>query len=700
MNFFAFSALVVAIASFASSFFVLWKNPNGKKNRAYQLLGLSATGWSFFYFLWQMSETYDAALFFIRISIAFAAFIPVATFHAYLEILEANTPRRIKFRNLLYVTTFIIILSSPTPYFIPALEARAGFPYWPLPGPFIHLHFINLFTPSVWVIYLIWEQRKKASSPLIQNKLKWLLFATLIGYGGGMTNNFLWYNIPIKPYISILSLLVPVTPAALFFRLAVIDFNYLLKKLSVYSISLFITTALAYVLVVPFSQKPLPILIPFATIFGSISFVFIKVGVDYVIRRFTRGGLNQTTLQMTREKIKEVTYTYKDLATNIVNLIMNTFPVEMAAVYFYDMRHKEYVLFAQKGMKNELTGNILFNRSALSVKPDDPLILHMEEIKTYVQMEALLNNKEEIKVQPLIASLNRLEAEICSPFLFGNKLRGLLVIGGKKDNTLFNDEEKEALISFSQMGTDVMRHLMAVETELNHTALYSHDINHDIRSLTQTIQFLESPMAAQMTEEKRMSLLKQAENVADRLYESFQLNRDRSTMIMKMIRGDYERKPVNISKIVAASVEKFRLQAEKSNVKLLTDISSSNLPVNGNDLDLTRLIDNLISNAFRYLPENNAQLSVSGKPLENGYEIRIKDNGEGIEPADTENIWQLGWQASGDKKKGSAGFGLAIVKQIVQVHDGTIQAISQGKGTGLEFKIFFPTLTSESKDIA
>ena len=106
-------------------------------------------------------------------------------------------------------------------------------------------------------------------------------------------------------------------------------------------------------------------------------------------------------------------------------------------------------------------------------------------------------------------------------------------------------------------------------------------------------------------------------------------------------------------------------------------------------MDLTRGIDNLIANAFRYLPASGGRMDITGRAIQSGYEIRIKDNGEGIEPENLENIWKLGWQAK-DAKRGAAGLGLAIVKQIIQAHEGTIQASSQGKGTGTEFKILLP----------
>src|SRR3954466_15684497 len=110
MNFYAFSSLVVFLSSLASGLFVLWKNPRCRKNLVFQPLAFSITFWAFFYMLWQMSTNAQDALFYVRISIAFAALIPVTNFHAIVSILDAETPLRRTFIRFFYVTSFLIVL--------------------------------------------------------------------------------------------------------------------------------------------------------------------------------------------------------------------------------------------------------------------------------------------------------------------------------------------------------------------------------------------------------------------------------------------------------------------------------------------------------------------------------------------------------------------------------------------------------------
>ena len=196
-------------------------------------------------------------------------------------------------------------------------------------------------------------------------------------------------------------------------------------------------------------------------------------------------------------------------------------------------------------------------------------------------------------------------------------------------------------------------------------------------------------MAKSQTEERIHNVLHQADEVARQLFTSFQLNRDRSALIMKTMRGDYEKSPVILSQLLESSAAKFSLQAAKEGVTLTTDIQPTSSELQGNKDDLIRVFDNLIANAFRYIKPPDGRIDVSGRDTGSAYEIVVRDNGEGIDPQDLDLIWKWGWQAS-QGKKGDSGLGLTISKQIVQIHGGTITASSEGKSKGTAFTILFP----------
>ena len=79
---------------------------------------------------------------------------------------------------------------------------------------------------------------------------------------------------------------------------------------------------------------------------------------------------------------------------------------------------------------------------------------------------------------------------------------------------------------------------------------------------------------------------------------------------------------------------------------------------------------------------------------DNGYLLTVTDNGLGIEPAMLPQMFQPFRQidASPTREQGGLGLGLAIVRQLVELHGGTVSARSQGVGTGATFEVRLPSV--------
>ena len=269
----------------------------------------------------------------------------------------------------------------------------------------------------------------------------------------------------------------------------------------------------------------------------------------------------------------------------------------------------------------------------------------------------------------------------------------MLVIGKKKRNQIFHSDDIHGIFSYGRMGEEIMRYIMGMEHEVKHAALYSHDMNNDTKSLVQTLQFVRSPLGKMAQPEKISKMLMLAEDVAVRLNQSFALNRDRSSLILKSIKGEYEKKQIDIVQLLKESCGKFLLRADEKKINFKFTFPDHPIVVLGDAGDLIRILDNLLSNAFRYVkPEGN--ITVLGAVEETGFSFSVEDDGEGIEQEVIERIWDFGWQVK-DSKQGASGLGLSIVKQIVHLHDGMIQVESPGKGKGTKFTIVIPTIHSK-----
>lgn len=105
---------------------------------------------------------------------------------------------------------------------------------------------------------------------------------------------------------------------------------------------------------------------------------------------------------------------------------------------------------------------------------------------------------------------------------------------------------------------------------------------------------------------------------------------------------------------------------------------------------ITVVLDNLISNALKYTLKGNIQIMHRNIREENKeyFEIEIRDTGIGISPYDQNKIFDQYYQVSGKSQMSGTGIGLALVKKLVQLHEGEIQVKSkEGKGTSFFFRI-------------
>lgn len=117
------------------------------------------------------------------------------------------------------------------------------------------------------------------------------------------------------------------------------------------------------------------------------------------------------------------------------------------------------------------------------------------------------------------------------------------------------------------------------------------------------------------------------------------------------------------------------------------------ITVNGNHMLLTRLVSNLVSNAYRYGIENGKTVVTLTSDGENAL-LSVKDNGIGIAPDEQEKIFHRFYQADPSHSGGGTGLGLSMVKEIAAFHGGTVSVESE-PGKGSEFIVRLPMKNKE-----
>ena len=153
------------------------------------------------------------------------------------------------------------------------------------------------------------------------------------------------------------------------------------------------------------------------------------------------------------------------------------------------------------------------------------------------------------------------------------------------------------------------------------------------------------------------------------------------------------RQPLDIAEVAAKAVEMATPVLETGSHSLDLAVPRGELFVDGDAVRLSQVIGNLLTNAARYTPSaGNVRLSAAREGGE--VVIRVKDDGMGIAPDLLPRVFDLFVQGPRtiDRREGGLGLGLAVVKNLVGLHGGTVSAHSQGPGLGSEFVVRLPAL--------
>ncbi|MCD7905296.1 MAG: HAMP domain-containing histidine kinase [Clostridiales bacterium] len=148
----------------------------------------------------------------------------------------------------------------------------------------------------------------------------------------------------------------------------------------------------------------------------------------------------------------------------------------------------------------------------------------------------------------------------------------------------------------------------------------------------------------------------------------------------------YEKNEINLTEFVEDTCGDLAIIAEKG-IELSCDVQR-NIYFKGNKGLLTRLLSNLINNAYRY-GKDGGFIKVSLKSEENNIILSVKDNGIGIEPSELQNIFRRFYQADPSHTGEGSGLGLAMAREITRFHKGEISAESK-LGVGSTFTVTFP----------
>ncbi len=215
-------------------------------------------------------------------------------------------------------------------------------------------------------------------------------------------------------------------------------------------------------------------------------------------------------------------------------------------------------------------------------------------------------------------------------------------------------------------------------------ATFSHELRTPITSLGMALELLQQGKTT--ADGDGGDLVEAAREDVERLRDVAQQLLDLSRAHAMTIA--LERRQVDLRHVVERVLRIFSLQARERDVTLKPVLDDHGLQIIGDETKLTWAISNLISNALRYSSEGG-EIGIQVTARNGEVQIAVSDTGPGIPPEQQERIFERFTQAVDGGEIGSAGLGLAIVRDIVQAHGGRIYVESQ-VGRGSRFVLDIP----------
>lgn len=250
------------------------------------------------------------------------------------------------------------------------------------------------------------------------------------------------------------------------------------------------------------------------------------------------------------------------------------------------------------------------------------------------------------------------------------------------------DEIGELANDFNHMVKKLNESAEEIESLENRRRNFMSDVSHELRTPLTTIsgvvEGLKNGMIADTEKEKGINLVSQETKRLIRLVnENLDYDKIRSNQII------LRKEDIQLSDVFEIIQEQLYLQADEKNNRLEVEVDEDVYVFADYDR-LIQILINITKNSIQFTEDGTIWLR--GRAENNHTVIEIEDTGIGIDSAEVEKIWHRFYKADISRTNnpyGEFGLGLSIVKQLINLHKGTIDVLSE-KGKGTKFVIHIP----------
>ncbi|MEP6919701.1 MAG: PAS domain S-box protein [bacterium] len=200
-----------------------------------------------------------------------------------------------------------------------------------------------------------------------------------------------------------------------------------------------------------------------------------------------------------------------------------------------------------------------------------------------------------------------------------------------------------------------------------------------------------SPFVSRAAEILKRNALAQSQLVRDLL--------DLSRLHMGKL--SLNRETVSLTTTISNAVETVRAETAAKGVQIKIDVPDEVIFVDADPLRVEQVIWNLLNNAVKFTPTGGT-VGVSLRNDADSAILTVEDTGQGIDPSFVPHVFEMFRQADAttSRRHGGMGIGLALVQELIQLHDGKVSAYSEGVGKGARFEIRLPLSRASNRTTA
>ena len=223
--------------------------------------------------------------------------------------------------------------------------------------------------------------------------------------------------------------------------------------------------------------------------------------------------------------------------------------------------------------------------------------------------------------------------------------------------------------------------------------MLAHELRNPLAPIRNAVEVLrrtgsDDPQSAQMREtiDRQVTHLAQ---LVDDLLDVSRITQNKITL---------RREPLELMTLVGRAVETSRPVIDARRHHLAVTVTSEPVRIEGDLTRLAQVLANLLNNAAKFT-EDGGHLQLDVARTGDEVVLRVLDDGMGISPDVLPHVFDLFAQAdrSLDRSQGGLGIGLTLVRRLVEMHGGRVEAASAGPGRGSEFRVYLPVLADERR---